>query len=90
MKRIVLLSAALLLVASASYAPCWWPEWRHVDYWQFHQGCAGNPPRCVEDWSLDGTCDYYCDGSSYCQGDTEIRYRTMLELQSGQCDMVCE
>ena len=90
-KRALVLGIFLLLFASASYAPCWWPEWRHVDYWQYHRSCGtGNPPPCIDWWSLDGTCDYYCDGTSYCEGDTEFRWRTITEMQSGQCDMVCE
>ena len=89
-KRALIVGIFLILFASAAYAPCWYPEWWHYDYWQFHQGCGGNPPRCVEDWSLDGTCDYYCDGTSYCEGDTEVRWRTIVEWQHGFCDPVCE
>ena len=89
-KRALILTSFLILFASVGYAPCWYPQWGHSDYWQFHQDCAGSPPRCDESWSLDGTCDYYCDGTSYCTGDTEYRWRTIVYSQSGNCDLVCE
>jgi len=89
-KRALILGCCLILFASAGYAPCWYPQWTHQDFWQFHQGCAGSPPVCVEDWALDGTCDTDCNGNTTCSGDTEIRWRTYVDSTWGYCDQVCE
>ena len=84
--------ALLLLVATAAYAPCFYPRSEHVDYWQYHASCYyGNRwPICEEWWSLDGTCDTDCDGNTYCDGDTHIDSRTILDYSSGYCDPICE
>jgi len=91
MKRAAILgSLAILFLATASYAPCWYPEWTHIDFYQVHTGTCCNPPRGYEIWSLDGTCDTDCNGNTYCEGDTEIRWQTYTQSQSGFCDAVCE
>jgi hypothetical protein len=93
MKRAVILIAAMLLVASASYAPCFYPHSRHEEYWQHHSSCEPNcrPFQIYTDWwSLDGECDVDCDGTRYCSGDTEIRSDTIVEYSFGPCDPICE
>jgi hypothetical protein len=95
MKRAAILAAlAMLLVASAGYAPCFYPKARHVDYYQYHISCTHDPcqPRdaYVDWWSLDGWCDTDCDGNTYCEGDTHVDSRTMTDITLSPCDPVCE
>ena len=94
MKRAAIIAAlATLLVASSSYAPCFYPLSVHVDYYQYHRSCD---PNChawdpyVDWWSLDGTCDTDCDGNTTCEGDTEIRWNTETDFSLALCDPICE
>ena len=93
MKRaLILASLATLLIASAGYAPCYYPLARHTDYYQYHSSCSPCGPRepMVEYWSLDGTCDLDCDGNTYCEGDTEVRARTYTYSSFSGCDPICD
>jgi hypothetical protein len=95
MKRVAPILAALVLVfvASAAYAPCFYPHSRHVDYWQHHSSCEPDchPFQAYTDWwSLDGTCDTDCDGNMTCDGDTHVDSATILDVSFGPCDPICD
>ena len=94
MKRIAIIAAlAMTLVASAGYAPCYYPLSSHTDYYQYHTTCSPScrPGEIYADWwSLDGTCDTDCNGNTYCEGDTEIRYRTDRYTTFSACDPICD
>lgn len=93
MRRVAIVTAAILLIASASYAPCFYPESFHVEYWQYHVNCivSGGNTWCF--WpgyhTLDGTCDTDCSGNTVCSGDTHIDDSTQFVVTSGDCDPVC-
>ncbi len=80
--------------ASAVYAYCYYPRWRHTEYYQRHQSCGIDPSTglriCTDYWSLDGECYRDCDGTETCTGDTQVRADTIVESESGQCDPICE
>ena len=96
MKRAAVIAAlATLLVASTSFAPCFYPHSRHVDYYQRHVSCGHTPPcgpwePVVDYWSLDGYCDTDCDSNTYCEGDTHVDSQTILDISLGPCDPICE
>jgi len=96
MKRAAILAAlATLLVSTASYAPCFYPHSVHKDFYQRHVSCGHEPPcgpwePVIDYWSLDGTCDKDCDGNWTCEGDTEVRSGTDVDIQLGPCDPICE
>ena len=94
MKRAAIIAAlATLLVASSSYAPCFYPHSRHEDYFQYHRSCD---PSChtwdqyVDWWSLDGECDVDCDGNRTCSGDTHVDGATSIDVSLSPCDPICE
>jgi len=94
-KRAAILAAlASLFIATAGYAPCFYPKSRHVDYYQRHTDCVWDPYvqhwACTDDWSLDGTCDTDCDGNTACEGDTHVDSQTILEVTLGSCAPVCD
>ena len=91
MKRVGLVTiftAAIFMVASAGYAPCFYPQSRHVDYYQHH--IIGTPPYLVTYWQLDGFCDTDCSGNTSCSGDTHIDDQTLFDVTTGECsDPIC-
>ena len=89
MKRIAIITAAVFLMASAGYAPCVHPRWRHIDYWQFHVTYSpGGYPLAYH--TLDGQCDTDCSGNTSCSGDTTVDDGTEFVLTNGECDEVCD
>lgn len=96
MKRAAVIAAlATLLVASAGFAPCFYPESRHFDYYQYHSSCGHEPPcgpwePTITYWSLDGTCDTDCANNTSCQGDTHVDSMTIIDVTTGPCDPICE
>jgi hypothetical protein len=84
MGRIAILSVFILLLASAGFAPCFIPESRHVEYWQYDPLCIPGGS-CTPRWFLRGTCDTDCYGNTSCSGDTHIDDQTRFVVTTGDC-----
>jgi hypothetical protein len=85
-----MLTATLLLVASAGYAPCYTPQARHVEYWQIHYACTGGHCILPGYHTLDGTCDTDCEENTSCSGDTHIDSNTEFVLTTEECtNQIC-